>query len=139
MATLSNQLATALSESEVYVDENGYARDDEGNMWFVGKSFANGIYHPRSLPPPPGPAQGRQSQSRPGTRPKTDNSKRIEAFQKLPAHAREGSFGRSTLQQLKDGRTLSDAQLKVIRQMFYKARNHEGVSGSLRDLADLFR
>lgn len=26
-----------LAESEIYVDENGWAHDDEGNRWFVGK------------------------------------------------------------------------------------------------------
>lgn len=123
MAALSNQLTAALlNESEVSVDDEGYATDDEGNRWFVGKQYAGGTYRARDLPS--------GGTTRPAA-PKADNSRRIEAFQKLPAHAREGSFGRSILQQLKDGRSLSEAQRKAVRQMFYKAR--------LRDLADLFR
>ena len=124
MAALSNQLAHALVESEVFVDEDGYAHDDEGNRWFVGKSVTPGTYRARDLPPPAAP------RGKPG-QPQVDNTKRIEAFQKLPAHARDGSFGSSILQQLRAGKALSDAQRKAVRQMFYKAR--------LRDLADLFR
>lgn len=35
---------------EVYVDENGYAHDDEGNAWYVGEEYAGGTYGLRDLP-----------------------------------------------------------------------------------------
>lgn len=121
MTTNSNALAAALAESEVYVDDEGYATDDEGNRWFVGKRFAGGTHRPKDLPQPA---------ERPKA-PAADNAKRIEAFQKLPAVQRDGSFGQSILRQLRDGRALTEPQRKAVRQMFYRAR--------LRDLADLFR
>jgi hypothetical protein len=31
-----------LQESEVYVDEHGYAHDDEGNSWYVGRGHSTG-------------------------------------------------------------------------------------------------
>jgi hypothetical protein len=53
--------------SEVSVDSQGYARDDEGNSWFVGKQYAGwfGNYSQarRKLPPPPRD-QGQQSRPR---------------------------------------------------------------------------
>lgn len=125
MAPNSNTLAAALSESEAHVDDEGYATDDEGNRWFVGKRFAGGTYRPRDLPPPAEPPKPKHAA------PATDNAKRIEAFQKLPAAQRDGSFGKSILSQLRDGRSLTEPQRKAVRQMFYRAR--------LRDLADLFR
>ena len=33
-----------LNESEIYVDERGYAHDDEGNTWFVGRGESGGLY-----------------------------------------------------------------------------------------------
>ena len=39
-----------LAESEVYVDAEGNARDDEGNSWFVGLRYANGTYRASELP-----------------------------------------------------------------------------------------
>jgi len=39
-----------LAESEVYVDSEGNARDDEGNSWFVGLRYADGTYHASELP-----------------------------------------------------------------------------------------
>ena len=39
----------------IYVDEDGYAHDDENNSWFVGKGYG-GKHHPfRSLPKAPPP------------------------------------------------------------------------------------
>lgn len=111
-----------LVESEAYVDDEGYAHDDEGNKWFVGKRYAGGTYKPSQLPMPSGGGKSRA---------KVDNTKRIEAFVRLPERQVAGSFGKSILSQLKDGRALSDKQKKVVRQMFYRAR--------MRDEADLFR
>ena len=46
-----------LTASEVYVNDEGYARDDEGNTWFVGKQhagwFGNFSQARRALPSPP--------------------------------------------------------------------------------------
>ena len=36
--------ASRLLEYEVYVDEKGYAHDDEGNSWYVGKGYGGGTY-----------------------------------------------------------------------------------------------
>lgn len=39
-------------EYEVYVDDKGYAHDDEGNKWFVGEDYAGGTYGLHDLPSP---------------------------------------------------------------------------------------
>ena len=134
MPPLSNQLRKAMSE-EIYVDKDGYAHDDEGNRWFVGKRYAGrmiGTYRARDVPPPADkPSTGKRRFRSKVLTPLAGQDKRIEAFEKLPAHAREGSFGKSILSQLRAQRVLSPKQKKAVRQMFYRAK--------LRDLADLFR
>jgi hypothetical protein len=39
-----------LAESEVYVDDEGMAHDDEGNSWHVGTQYAGGTYRAGELP-----------------------------------------------------------------------------------------
>lgn len=58
--------AVALNESEVYVDERGFAHDDEGNTWFVGKGN-RGTYGGGSFSPGTGsgPVASRHRFSRP--------------------------------------------------------------------------
>lgn len=129
--SVSDQLSGAIFESEVYVDENGYAHDDEGNRWFVGKGFAPGDYRPREVPLPSSPQRSRWERPEPSSRPIVDNSKRIAAFEKLPERQRTGTFGASILRQLQAGKALTEKQKSAVRQMFYRA--------SLRDLADAFR
>lgn len=121
MGSLSNQLAeAALTESDIYVNDAGYARDDEGNEWFVGRQYAGGTYKYSQLPDPPAPKLR-----------STDNTARIAAFKSLPERTLNGNFGRSILRHLQAGRSLSEPQRKAVRQMFYRAR--------LRAEADLFR
>lgn len=118
--SLSNRLSDAMTEAElIHVDADGYAHDDEGNRWFVGKQFPEGQYRPRDVPLPA---------AEPVT---VDNTARIEAFVRLPQHQVTSSFGQSILRQLKYGRALTEPQKKAVRQMFYRAR--------MRDDADLFR
>jgi len=112
----------SLVESEISVDKDGYAHDDEGNpKWFVGKQYAGETYKASNVPfglPKAGKS-------------KADNTKRIEAFVRLPERQLTGSFGQSILRQLKAGRSLTDPQNKAVRQMLYRAR--------MRDEANLFR
>jgi len=103
------------------VDDEGYAHDDEGNKWFVGKRYAGGTYKPSQLPSP----------STREAKPTTDNAERIAAFVGLPPRQVAGDFGQSILSQMKAGRALTEPQKKAVRQMFYRAR--------MRDEADLFR
>ena len=58
--------------SEISVDRNGYAHDDEGNSWFVGTQYAGwfGNYSRarRELPPPPDERRNRYPQRAPTQR-----------------------------------------------------------------------
>jgi len=107
-------------EHEKYVDDDGNAHDDEGNTWHVGKRYA-GAFN-REVP---GPRVERE----PSPRVESDPA-RVAALEKAVA-ARGGDFLRSILSQVRDGRVLSDAQKKAVRQAFYRAR--------MKDEADLFR
>jgi len=42
---LINEARSYLAEHEISVDEHGYAHDDEGNSWFVGKDWPADLYH----------------------------------------------------------------------------------------------
>lgn len=41
---MSESLGKPLNESEIFVDDEGYAHDDEGNTWFVGKYAQRGVH-----------------------------------------------------------------------------------------------
>jgi len=117
---------------EVFVDNKGYAHDDEGNSWFVGPQYAGYTGHPRGLPSP-----GRQ---RPTYRPRPapsapaslgpDAKKWLEILDALLA-VRQDRFIQSIRDQVARGRGLSDAQLKAVRQNLYRNR--------MKDKADFFR
>lgn len=141
--SLDEAFEQAISESEVYVDKDGYAHDDEGNRWFVGNKRAPGTYRSGQVPMPSkdrdqdrhgaGKKRFRSSVRTPlaGQESSGDKSKRVEAFAKLPERQRSGEFAQSILSQIKAGRSLTAPQLKAVRQMFYRSR--------LRDLAGLFK
>ena len=66
-----NKTASTKVAFEVSVDEKGYARDDEGNTWFVGEEYAGYIGRGHDLPrapsysyrPPPTPLYSIQEQA----------------------------------------------------------------------------
>lgn len=113
---------------------DGVAYDDEGNAtetdapdgYYPGSSFRRwqsprSTYYysqPRKTTPKPAPAP------KPAAKPK------IEVLEKALGK-KENSFLRSILDQLLKGRTLSDAQLKVVRQNLYKL--------NMKSEADQFR
>lgn len=115
-----------LLEYEVYVDEDGFAHNDEGESEYVGKEFAGqtfGLHNmPRGVRHPRG---GRPE------RPRTEVDQRKVDVLTRAISARENSFLSSILAQVRDGRVLTDAQKKVVRQNLYRLR--------MRDEADLFR
>jgi len=59
--------STRVAYDDLYVDQNGYARDDEGNKTYVGRDMAGQYIRPRDLaryekPDPAGPRRPQQSQ-----------------------------------------------------------------------------
>lgn len=120
-------------EYEVYVDEDGYAHDDEGNVEFVGKEYGPQTYGLHDMPDGVKYPRGEYSRERlpKPSRPRIEvDQRKVEALQKAIA-MRSNEFLSSILSQVKDGRVLSDAQKKAVRQNFYRLR--------MKDDADLFR
>lgn len=109
-----------LLEYEVYVDDEGYAHNDEGEVEFVGKQYAGQTFGLHDMP------RGVRE-----TRPRVEGDpKQVEALKKA-IMIRPNDFLNSILGQVQQGRTLSEAQKKAIRQNFYRL--------SMRGEADLFR
>ena len=48
---ISEEVDKFLLESEIWVDKDGYAHDDEGNSWYVGSS-KQGLYNASNYPGP---------------------------------------------------------------------------------------
>jgi hypothetical protein len=128
-AEILEENARLALEYEMHVDGDGYAYDDEGNREYVGKRF-RGTYRPSSFRQMrdmglPTPADAME------TLPKAPvDQNKVEALQKALA-IRPNDFLSSILAQVKDGRALTEAQKKAVRQNFYKLR--------MKEDADLFR
>lgn len=89
-------------EYEQYVDEDGYAHDDEGNSSFVGKQYSGGTYGLHDLPrgyDVPAHRQRKQVDAS-----FVDSIKTV--LQKKP-----NEFLRSILNQVESGRGLTDRQV----------------------------
>jgi len=115
----------ALDESEVWVDVNGYAHDDEGNVWRVGTQHSGHHGKSGSL----GGGSRRPRSTFRGSKPSQDMAK-IAALAKA-LERRHNNFLSSVSQQLTRGRTLSEKQKKIVREILHKLR--------MKDEAELFR
>lgn len=129
MKALAEELRV-LIEREVWVDDQGYAHDDEGNRWYVG--MASGTYSYREVPPPrddrPGRRPYRPKYNRARTPKKVKMSKEAEAQAKVLEDAiakRKNKFLSSILSQVQAGRTLSDKQNLAVRRILHKLRMHD--------------
>lgn len=125
-AYLTEAVSQVINESEVYVDENGYAHDDEGNSWYVGKGGAGGVYKASTFGRSrygggrsSGGAGSYSSQPKPPRA--SADAAQVAAIQKLAA-ARPGSnFVMSIKTQVERGGNLSPKQKAVVVQMLQSA------------------
>lgn len=108
-----------LLEYEVYVDEKGYAHNDEGDSWYVGKRYGGETY--AGTRAPWSSRRGRGSYRNPRPR-KTSyvgadaNAARIKAVEDAIA-IKPNNFLDSILKQLKGGRGLSSKQNAIVRKI----------------------
>lgn len=118
-----------LLEYEVHVGGDGYAYDDEGNREYVGRRFRGNYSGTRAVR-----KSGMFREPRPEPKPEMPrvepNPNQVETLRKALA-VRPNDFLSSILSQVQQGRVLSDAQKKAVRQNLYKLR--------LKDEADFFR
>lgn len=109
-------------ESEVYVDPQGYAHDDEGNVWKTGRG--SGVYSGSEFHPPDRTYRARRHVD-------FNTQLQLVALEKA-LKARPGDrFLTDIRRQLEKGHRLSDKQKQVVRQIFYKIR--------MKPEADYFR
>ena len=103
-----------LTESEVSVDAKGYAYDDEGNRWFVGNRWPQGLYHGRE-------AQEIAMASRGGGRRSTGSSsaeKQLDALAKAKKMRPRNRFLASVYNRIaRDGRKLTSKQKSIVRDI----------------------
>jgi hypothetical protein len=111
---------------DIYVDEKGFAHDDEGNTWKVNRP--SGYYRPNQVMPPVRQPAWRPSPPRPSPR---ANQAVVEALQKYLEKRPNSNFAQSLLQQAQQGRRLSEKQNAVMVRMLAEAR--------LSDLEPLFK
>ena len=113
-----------LRESEVWVDENGWAHDDEGNKWKVGSGAPSGVYKGttfrsgRSYAAYRNQGQGvlgpaDKSADRPAPSQAEGMIARVE---KVLKRVPNNSFLTSILDQLKRGRSLSEKQVAALEK-----------------------
>ena len=111
--------ASRLLEYEVYVDEKGYAHDDEGNSWYVGKGYGGGTY--AGTRAPFSGRRGPRAYRKPRPRKTTyvgsgANAAKIKAVEDAIA-VKPNNFLNSILKQLKGGRGLSSKQNAIVRKI----------------------
>lgn len=117
-----------LEESEVYVDEKGYAHDDEGNTWMPSRSIAPGVYRSGEVP---GPSSYRGS--RRGGRGVRNiiphyserQKRQIDAIDAALSKMPKSSFLQSVRKQVHFGRFLSGKQIKIILEILKKLRMND--------------
>lgn len=107
-------------EYEQYVDEDGYAHDDEGNVSFVGKQYAGGTYGLHDLP---------SGIDVPDWRPKrrTVNPSFVDDMKKALERPTIGSSNRdflsSVLSQVESGRGLTEKQIDAVKRVLDRINN----------------
>lgn len=106
LGELRRRIRESLVESQVYVDERGYAHDDEGNTWFVGRGMG-GTYKGTSF--------GRRFGYYGGSW--TEDPKLIAAVDALSVKLPNNNFVASIRSRLLRGSTLSKKQRDVIAKI----------------------
>lgn len=109
-----------LLEYEVYVDESGWAVDDEMNRWYVGPHWGEGTYFGRDADAIVRSGVRPRSSERPRSRPRAYNPRAAEqraAITRALAYKPKNVFLLSVAQQLADGRVLSAKQREVVRKI----------------------
>lgn len=120
--TLHESLAGALVEWEASVDDDGYAWDDEGNKWFVGKQYAGGTYGLGQLP-----MGGEESRWEKRNRKDADsgwNKTRMDAIEKA-IKSRPDKFLSSVLKQLGQRGSLSAKQASVVVKILERRGSYD--------------
>lgn len=112
-------------ESDVWVDVNGYAHDDEGNVWRVGQHNAGHYGRRGSLP-----TGGARSTYNHGNNRSSVNADQTNAIAKALGK-RHNNFLDSVGKQLVAGRTLSMKQKSIVVDILLKM--------GMASEADLFR
>lgn len=115
----------------IFVDSKGWARDDEGNRWYVGAEHAG--YHNafrNSLPRAKG--SGYRPASARSYTPKTPlptplKAEQLVVLETLANQRPNDNFLRSVVSQLTYRPSLSAAQHKVIRKILEQAGLHDKV------------
>ena len=117
-----------LMEYEFHVDGDGYAYDDEGNREFVGRRH-RGYYRGAEAFKKSGIFKDPKPEA---PRPETPmmDPRQVDTLKKA-IMIRPNEFLSSILAQVQQGKVLTDAQKKAVRQNFYKL--------SMKEDADLFR
>ena len=106
-----------LLEYEQYVDDDGYAHDDEGNVSYVGRRYAPGTYGLHDLPngyDVAGRGQSRKSVSRD-----------LENAVRRALTRSDSKFLRSILGQIEDGMGLTDNQLAAVGRILDKMNRQD--------------
>jgi hypothetical protein len=106
-----------LLEYEQYVDDDGYAHDDEGNVSFVGRRYAPGTYGLHDLP------NGYDVAGRGPSRKAV--SRDLENAVRRALTRSDSKFLRSILGQIEDGMGLTDNQLAAVGRVLDKMNRPE--------------
>lgn len=119
--------------SEVYVDEKGYAHDDEGNTWKVPGRMVTGVYQARQVPVGSGAGQsserrrwqGHKSNMRAWGRDRVgrvkDGQEMINAIHYALIN-RPNKFLSGIIAQIQTGKGPTEKQRKIIREILKKLR-----------------
>lgn len=114
--------------SELYVDERGYAHDDEGNTTFVGRDWAG--HYPGNRLPSALRSQLSNSDDDYGSsysyRPRAVNKNQLEVLTRLEAK-KPGDFVTSVKNQVSRGYALSAKQVAVVVKMLSSAKLVEDI------------
>jgi hypothetical protein len=113
---------TQLLEYEIYVDDQGYAHDDEGNSWHIGRQYSGGTYGLRELPRGgrPGASRSRRSTM---AYPHGTSNELINvigrAIEEVPS-TKAKEFLSSVLSQYRRKGSLSEKQKAVVEKIFVR-------------------
>lgn len=131
-----------LLEYEYFVDDEGWATDDEGNRWFAGRGGGSGTFGLRDMPSYRyGRSKKKDShwwtplKSTETTKAASTTNELTKAFEtaiSMTKSEKTKSFLNSVFQQYKTRRKLSDKQKEVVKRIFQQV----GLSKVEIDLVD---
>lgn len=110
-----------LLEYEYFVDDNGWAHDDEGNKWFVGKGTGQGTFGLRNMPRSHRSGFSSSPKKSYASFPSGTTNELIKAISMAIESARSEKtklFLESVLGQYKTRGKLSDKQKEVLKRIF---------------------